>query len=105
MANGMSISHLAVPPGFEPIEPIGRVGGMDKAKGTSFADTLSNSIEEVDGLMKTAERKEVELATGSSENLHEALIAVEKAETAMKLMIQLRNKALDAYQEVLRMPL
>lgn len=80
-------------------------GSEDAAGPTGFADMLSNSINEVNTLLQTAEKKEVDLVTGKSENLHDAMISVEKAETAMKMMIQFRNKAIDAYQEVLRMPL
>ena len=45
----------------------------------------------------------MELAVGKSENLHEAMIGYEKAETALKLLVQVRNKALDAYHEIMRM--
>ena len=77
---------------------------MEEAPG-GFADMLANSIEGVNTLLQTADAKETALVTGKSENLHDAMIAVEKADTAMKMMIQFRNKAIDAYQEVLRMPL
>jgi flagellar hook-basal body complex protein FliE len=79
---------------------------MDETPATSgFAEMLSNSIEDVNKLLNTAQQKEVDLVTGKSENLHDAMISVEKAETALKMMLQFRNKAIDAYQEVLRMPL
>ncbi len=44
------------------------------------------------------------LATGENRNLHETMIAVEKASISFQFMSQIRNKALDAYQEVMRMP-
>src|SRR5262245_60695438 len=72
---------------------------------SGFAEMLSNSIDDVNQLLQQADQKETALVTGKSENLNDAMIAVEKADTAMKAMIQFRNKAIDAYQEILRMPL
>ena len=43
------------------------------------------------------------MAVGKTENLHDAMISMEKAETALKLMVQVRNKAIEAYHEVMRM--
>jgi len=45
-----------------------------------------------------------QLATGENRNLHETMIAVEKASISFQFMSQIRNKALEAYQEVMRMP-
>jgi flagellar hook-basal body complex protein FliE len=70
---------------------------------TSFASMLQNSVGEVNDLLMTADKKASELAMGKTENLHEAMIATEKAETALKFLVQVRNKALDAYHEVMRM--
>ena len=52
---------------------------------------------------KTADQKIEDLATGKSSNLHETMIAVEKADIALRLMVQVRNKMIDAYQEVMKM--
>jgi len=45
-----------------------------------------------------------QLSTGENRNLHETMIAVEKASISFQFMSQIRNKALEAYQEVMRMP-
>ena len=70
---------------------------------TSFADSLNNAVKKVDGLQKTADSKIQDLVTGKSSNIHETMIAVEKADIALKLMTQVRNKIIDAYQEVMKM--
>jgi flagellar hook-basal body complex protein FliE len=44
-----------------------------------------------------------EVATGRNGNIHETLLSMSKAETSFKMMMQVRNKVLSAYQEVLRM--
>lgn len=69
----------------------------------NFSQFLSRSIDEVNEMLGTADQKAQELATGKSENLHDAMITMEKAETAFKLLVQVRNKVIDAYQEVMRM--
>jgi flagellar hook-basal body complex protein FliE len=68
-----------------------------------FGEFLSKSFEEVNTNLLSADRKVTELAVGKSENLHEAMLAFEKAESAFKLLTQVRNKAVDAYQEILKM--
>jgi flagellar hook-basal body complex protein FliE len=44
-----------------------------------------------------------ELATGKSNNIHETMIAAEKADLSLRLMVQVRNKIIEAYQEVMKM--
>jgi len=69
----------------------------------SFANLLEKSITETNDLLQASDKAASDLAIGRSENIHEAMIATEKAETALKLLVQVRNKAIDAYQEIMRM--
>ena len=69
----------------------------------SFSEMLSSSISEVNGLQKDADTAIQKLVTGESKNLHETLLAVEKADIAFKAMNQVRMKVIDAYKEVMRM--
>ncbi len=71
--------------------------------GESFAATLKNAVNTVDSLQKAADVKMQELATGKSQNIHETMIAAEKADIALKLMVQVRNKIIEAYQEIMKM--
>lgn len=71
--------------------------------GESFAKTLQNAIGEVNTLQKTADVEMEKLATGRSDNIHDVMIAAEKADIALKLMVQMRNKIIEAYQEVMKM--
>jgi len=72
-------------------------------KTESFSQFLSRSIDEVNDMLGAADKSARDLASGKSENLHDAMITMEKAETAFKLLVQVRNKVIDAYQEVMRM--
>lgn len=85
---------------------------VEKAKGTvkgptkgekSFGEVLKASIKEVNRLQGAANHAIEELALGETKNIHETMIALEKAEISFKLMFQVRNKILEAYQEVMRM--
>jgi flagellar hook-basal body complex protein FliE len=77
----------------------------DKARsgGPSFAEHLKESVSEVNHMQKNADKMSMELAAGKSENIHETMLAVSQAELAFNLMVQVRNRALEAYQEVMRM--
>jgi flagellar hook-basal body complex protein FliE len=44
-----------------------------------------------------------ELVAGRTKNIHETMLAIERADTSLKLMMQVRNKVLDAYREIMRM--
>ena len=77
-------------------------GGPERSAET-FRSVLEKSVKEVNEMLLGADEKNVELAVGKAENLHEATIAIEKAETALKLLVQVRNKALEAYHEIMRM--
>jgi flagellar hook-basal body complex protein FliE len=74
-----------------------------KEPGADFTKTLKEAIQSVDQLQKDADVKMQELVTGKSQNIHETMIAAEKADIALRLMIQVRNKIIDAYQEIMRM--
>jgi len=70
--------------------------------GESFSDVLKRSLNEVNDLQKDSEKAAVDIATGQVKDLHQAAIAIGKAETSMKLMLEIRNKAISAYKEILR---
>lgn len=69
----------------------------------SFSEMLTDSLTEVNGLQKEADTAIQKLVTGESKNLHETMLAVEKAQIAFKTMNQIRHKVIDAYREVMRM--
>ena len=74
-----------------------------EAKSPSFAEFLNQSVNEVSGMLMTADKKNTELAIGKTENLHEAMLSFEKADSAFRLLTQVRNKAIEAYQDILKM--
>ena len=77
-------------------------GGVEKTQ-ASFADTLKEAVNNVNTAQQESNTKMNELATGKSQNVHEVMIAAEKADIALRLMVQVRNKMIEAYQEMMRM--
>jgi len=75
----------------------------EKLESSSTAPNFQKTLDEVQQLLIQSDKQTTNLATGKAENIHEAMIATEKAETAVKLLVQIRNKALEAYNEILKM--
>ena len=71
---------------------------------TSFIDHLEGAIEEVNQSQIAADKKATNLANGKDTNIHDTMLASTQAELGFNLMVQVRNKALEAYQEIMRMP-
>ena len=69
----------------------------------TFAATLKDAIGQVNELQKTADVKAHELATGRTDDIAGVMLAAEKADIALRTMVQVRNKIIDAYQEIMRM--
>lgn len=70
---------------------------------TDFAQELKNALSNVNELQMQGEKAMSDIASGSVKDLHQAAIAIDKAEISMKLMLEVRNKALSAYKEITRM--
>jgi flagellar hook-basal body complex protein FliE len=67
-----------------------------------FADVLKNEIDETNELMQKADKAEADIATGAVKDLAGASITIQKAEMKMKMMLEVRNKAINAYKELLK---
>jgi flagellar hook-basal body complex protein FliE len=94
MANsisGVSSNSLGVQPGAS-AAPAG-----DKSE---FLKTLDGAVNQVNQLQDDASSKVAELLQGNGQDLHSAMIAVEKADISFQLMMQVRNKIIQAYQTI-----
>jgi flagellar hook-basal body complex protein FliE len=72
------------------------------AGGGQFANVLKDSLSEVNRLQQKADASITALATTGKASLHDTMIAMEEASVSFKLMMQVRNKIVEAYQEVMR---
>lgn len=72
--------------------------------GESFADVMGRFVSDVNTLQNKASESIEKLATGEISDVHQVMIAVEEANTAMDFMLEIRNKIVEAYQEIMQMP-
>lgn len=71
----------------------------------SFGQMLRDALKQVNDLQSQADDLAQKLATGEINDVHTVMIASEKATLALELTVQIRNKVIEAYQEIMRMPL
>jgi flagellar hook-basal body complex protein FliE len=69
----------------------------------SFGDYLKDAVSKANDLGLQSEKLADEFAAGNTDNIHEVMIAAEKADIALQFIMQVRNKILDAYSEIMRM--
>lgn len=70
---------------------------------SSFGETLHKAITDVNNLQNEAGRAVERMVGGEAVDLHEVMVAVEKAKTSFDLLMEIRNKTIDAYREIMRM--
>ncbi|MGC4120524.1 MAG: flagellar hook-basal body complex protein FliE [Myxococcales bacterium] len=85
-----------------PPERIVRTEKPREAGGASFTDELGKAVGTLETVQLSADKQADALANGAG-NLHEAALALEKADVAMRLATKVRNKFVEAYQEIMRM--
>lgn len=71
--------------------------------GDSFADMLTRAVNGVDESMKTAEMNMQDYVAGKTDNIHEVMISMQRAQLSFQMMVEVRNKGIEAYQELSRM--
>lgn len=78
--------------------PVSKAG-----EGQGFKEALASSLEDVDALKKAADKSIMDMAAGKGEDIHKVMIAIEKADVSFQFMLQVRNKAINAYEDIMRM--
>lgn len=81
----------------------GRSGNAGSGE-IGFVEVLKEAIGRVNSSLLQADESARMLATGEITDIHDVMIATEKANLSLQLMVQVRNKVLEAYQEIMRMP-
>jgi flagellar hook-basal body complex protein FliE len=95
------------------VPKIGKIAGLEElvgpgearstTGGAAFREALADAIRTVDSLQKDSEAAQAAFARGEDVELHDVLIKVEEAEVAFRAMMEVRNKLVEAYREILRM--
>ena len=115
----MSINGIEAIGGFTPLTPVTlRTGGAEAASGVKplvesagvsgaggaeFGDMLSQGLQNLEGLHDRADQLAVQAATGDLQSLHDYTITATEASVATQLTTAVRNKAVEAFQEIMRM--
>lgn len=86
------------------VSGIGRGHGHSTGADGGFSKLMEQALERVNDEQIEARELGNKLVTGEAENLHEVMIASEKAKLSMQLTLEVRNKILNAYKEIMRMP-
>ena len=95
------------------LTPLGPLGSSPLAanKGPSpqgeptFGDMLKQALQEVSQAQASAEGEARNLMTGEGADMHSAILAVQKADVSFQMMMAVRSKLIEAYREVMRMPM
>ena len=91
-----SVTPIAIPP------IVGPAAGASQASG-NFGDMLSSAIQSIESQQNKAADSVQKFLSGENEELHTTVLATQKATLAFELGLQVRNKVVDAYQEIMKM--
>lgn len=93
--------------GIKPIDVniIKKSDAAQKSEPMDFKQFLSDAIDKVDQAEKVSSQYDLMLASGDIDNIHDAMIAAQKAEITLNFAIQVNNKVIDAYKELMRIQL
>ncbi|HSR70144.1 MAG TPA: flagellar hook-basal body complex protein FliE [Acidobacteriota bacterium] len=90
-----------------PIQQLEDLKRGSQAKGAEnserFAELLNEALSEVNELQKTSDAEVGKILSGDIKDVHSAMIAMQKADLSFQMVMQVRNKLVEAYQEVMRM--
>lgn len=85
-----------------PLQPVG-TGEKQEAGDGTFSAMLDKALKELNDIQAKADNLTRKLLTGEIEDIHQVTIAMQEARLAMQLAVEVRNKVVEAYQEVSRM--
>ena len=80
------------------------VGPAPTPQGATFGQALANALEQVDAGLQHGDAQAAAYVAGENVDLHNVLLDLERADLGLKTLIQIRNKLVDAYKEVMRIP-
>ena len=100
MPDPLTIHGLQPTQATAPSAPAGEAGKTD---GKSFKDVLLDSLDQVNRLQQEASQGVEKVLTGETDNIAEVMSAVRKADVAFSMLMEMRNKLVDAYHEVQQM--
>jgi flagellar hook-basal body complex protein FliE len=98
------IAAISAAPGIAPTPPT-VVAPAATSDSASFGSLLAQGMEHLQGLQSNADTLAVQAATGDLQDIHDYTIAATEASVATELTVAIRNKAVEAFNEIMRMPM
>lgn len=99
----MSIDAVAALGAHDEVGPVWQDQVSTGSQATPFSHRVAEGLQEVNRQLMSTQRDLQQLAAGEVENLHDVLIRLEESRTGLQLLLQVRNRVLEAYQDVMRM--
>ncbi len=86
------------------LQPVRTPDTSPVSKSTAgFGEILNSMVDKVNDAQLNGDQATEQLQRGEAKHLHEVMIAVEEADVSLRMLVQMRNKALTAYEEIMRM--
>jgi flagellar hook-basal body complex protein FliE len=104
------ISGISLPT----VPAIGTLGGLagttavapaTSSSGDGFAAALTGAVDQLQGLQSTSDTLATQAATGDLKDVHDYMIAAQEASLATEMVVTIKNKAVEAFTEIMRMPI
>lgn len=99
----MSIPSVDFIPANISLNQLAEGGAPKQAVSGEFGAWFDSQLNELNNQLSNSDMQLRKLAAGESNNIHEVMLSLEKAKLSFELVLQIRNKTLEAYQELMRM--
>ncbi len=108
----MTITNISSNPFISHLNELQRLGKEAQSSSptatpsaaNSFSGVLHDALQQVNNLQQVADQKVTAVTTGASQDTLGAVVALQQADLSLQLLAQIRNKALKAYEEIIKMP-
>ena len=101
----MSIQPLAPLAPLSPLSPLPQATGTGTGTGTDFTQFLKDALNQVNDLQNQADSASMQLATGQIQDISTVMVSLEKANLSLSTTVSVRDKVIDAYNQIMRMQL
>ena len=99
----MPVSPIAPVQGVIPTDYLSGAGAANGADGSAFGASLTGAVDNLQQLQSTSKELAVSAVTGNLDDIHNATLAASRAQITLELVATMRNKGVDAFNEIMRM--
>ena len=99
----MPVSPIAPVQGVLPTNYVSGTGGATGTDGSAFGASLTGAVDNLQQLQSTSKELAISAVTGNLDDIHNATLAASRAQITLELVATMRNKGVDAFNEIMRM--